>query len=421
MSYFSKGAVASALAGLVLSHSCGTAAAAVDPTNMGKGDWIYIMSSCQTALGVTDVQGVIDYEVNKGMKWIVVKAGHGAVWWPQFNADLITRAHAAGLQVFGYGRCFGDDVTGEINIGKQVLALGADGFIINAEIEYENKFTQATAMMNGLRATYPTAFIAHAPFAYIDYHTAFPYVQFGSQCDAVMPQCYWRAAGINKDPYLMVQDLDYQWNKWHNTWTNNGNAAAIKPVVPIGDGYNTHAGSEITSFVTCLKTTPTPATAPGYRGVSFFSCQSHTASHWTAIGTATIGVASDIIVDNSASAFSATSNWSTGTSAGDKYGSNYRFRPTAPASDAAVWNMTVPSAGNWKVYAWWTQGTNRSTTAPYILPNNTSVPVNQRTNGGKWNLLGTQSVAAGARTVKLSCWTTSGSVVLADAVKLSQQ
>lgn len=392
---------------------------------MGKGDWVYVLSQAQTSVGASSLQDFIDYEKNKGMDFLVVKAGHGPVWWSQFNSDLVTRCHASGLKIFGYARCFGDDVEGEIEIGKQVLALGADGFIINAEIEYEGKHAEATQMMNGLRADYPNAFIAHAPFVYIDYHTQFPYVEFGSQCDAVMPQCYWRAAGINLPPEQMVAHMDLQWSKWYLTWQNQGKTAAIKPIVPIGDAYNSHSGTEITDFVNALKADTNPPTPAGrYHGVSFFSAQSHSSSHWTAIGSATIGTTStivpDMIADNNHSSFAATSNWAVGTSAVDKYGSDYRFRPTAAISDAATWNMTVPQSGTWKVYAWWSQGTNRSATAPFIIPGLPTISVNQQTNGGTWNLLGSTNLTAGFRQVKLSCWTTTGFVVLADGIKLSQ-
>jgi len=113
----------------------------------------------------------------------------------------------------------------------------------------------------------------------------------------------------------------------------------------------------------------------------------------------------------------ASTNWSTGTGATDKYGADYRFRPTAPVSDAAVWSINVPTAGSYDIFAWWPQGTNRSQTAGYHLPNGTVVTKNQQINGGSWQLLGTQSLAAGIRETKLSCWTTTGFVVMADAVR----
>jgi hypothetical protein len=413
--------ILTALVVLTFAGATSPLSAAVDPTNMGKGDWIWMISSAQSALGVSTVQGVIDYEKNKGMKWIVVKCAQTGTWMSQFNSDLITRAHNAGMLIFGYERCFGDNVTAEVNAGKQCLALGADGFIIDAEAEYEGKKTQATSMMSSLRASYPNAFIAHAPFPYIDYHTSLPYVEFGKKCNAVMPQCYWKAIGVT--PTKMVTDLDAQWKKWHTTWTNQGNGAAVKPIVPIGQGYDGVPGSEITTFVNALKNDASPATAGGYKGVSFWSCQHHNSDEWSAIGAATIGGGTTppgtaIIVDNSNSGFSASTTWSTGTSATDKYGTNYRYRSTEAVSDQATWTFTVSTAGNYEVFAWWSQGTNRSSTATYTVPTGATVTVNQQANGGKWNSLGVYNLTAGTKTIKLSCWTTVGYVIIADAVKL---
>jgi hypothetical protein len=130
------------------------------------------------------------------------------------------------------------------------------------------------------------------------------------------------------------------------------------------------------------------------------------------------GAIADQILDNSGGAFTASANWSTGTSAADKYGADYRFRATAALSDAAQWSFNISSARNYEIYAWWSQGTNRSTTAPYILPDGASVPRNQQGGGGVWNSLGIKALATGTNTVKLSCWTTTGFVVVADAIKV---
>lgn len=128
----------------------------------------------------------------------------------------------------------------------------------------------------------------------------------------------------------------------------------------------------------------------------------------------------EIVIDNTGT-FTATANWSTGTSSLDKFGADYRFRPTAAISDAAVWNVTIPQTRNYQIFAWWAQGSNRSTTAPYLMPDNASVPVNQQTGGGAWQSLAVKNVAAGAATVKLSCWTTTGFIVVADGVRLVPQ
>lgn len=128
-----------------------------------------------------------------------------------------------------------------------------------------------------------------------------------------------------------------------------------------------------------------------------------------------------ITIDNSSAGFTASANWITGTSAADKYGTDYRYRSTQAISDAAQWSAAISSGGTYSVSAWWSQGANRSATAPYVLPNGTTVNANQQAGGGAWNLLGTSSLTAGTSAVtKLSCWTTTGFIVLADAIRYTK-
>jgi hypothetical protein len=122
-------------------------------------------------------------------------------------------------------------------------------------------------------------------------------------------------------------------------------------------------------------------------------------------------------IDNTAAGFTASANWSTGTSAADKLGTDYRFRATAALSDPASWTANV-AAGTYNIYAWWSAGTNRSSEAPYLLPGDSAATaVNQQLNGGKWVKLGTKTLAAGAQTTKLSCWAPTGFVVIADGLR----
>lgn len=131
-----------------------------------------------------------------------------------------------------------------------------------------------------------------------------------------------------------------------------------------------------------------------------------------------------VTVDNSHSGFSASGNWGVATWASDKYGSNYAYRDTASLSDPASWTGNLPNSGSWRVDAWWTQASNRATSAPYIVHHSggsTVVNRDQTGNGGKWNSLGTYSFSSGNQDVQLSCWTSSGDVVIADAVRWVKQ
>jgi len=131
------------------------------------------------------------------------------------------------------------------------------------------------------------------------------------------------------------------------------------------------------------------------------------------------------VVDNTSTGFTASTNWWTSTSVPGFLGTNYHTRATAAVSDSARWSANLPVSGNYLVYARWTNGTNRATAAPYVISHtggSTTVNVNQRLNNGNWVLLGTYNMAAGTSTrVSLSCWTTSGQFVVADAIRLVKQ
>ncbi|PKO20145.1 hypothetical protein CVU37_01405 [candidate division BRC1 bacterium HGW-BRC1-1] len=128
-------------------------------------------------------------------------------------------------------------------------------------------------------------------------------------------------------------------------------------------------------------------------------------------------VAQTYVVDNTSSGFSASTNWTLSTSEPGYYGTNYRARATGSVSDAAQWTATIATGGNYTMSAWWTSNANRAAAAPYILPDGTTVAKNQQTSGGVWNTLASKSLSSGANSIKLSCWTTAGYYVIADAVK----
>lgn len=68
--------------------------------------------------------------------------------------------------------------------------LDYDGFIIDAEVEFNNKNDAAKQLVNSIRNVIKDSWLAYAPFALPTYHQDFPYVEFGKVCNAVMPQLY---------------------------------------------------------------------------------------------------------------------------------------------------------------------------------------------------------------------------------------
>ncbi len=432
---------------LVLTASMQTSSAkifdgGVDSENLGKGDWIYYLSMATNHLGghvssVTSINTLMDYYVSQGLKWFVVKAGTGSTNFngsgstPQFTSTLVNAAHAKGLKIFGYTRSYGDNIQGEIDIATRCFNLGADGFILDAESEWESGHqgtqgpSKAIQLCSGIKAAWPTKWLGHAPFPYISLHSSFPYKEFGYYCDTVMPQDYWYSIGVS--PSTMVADMDREWRNWQASltgqWTN-----AIKPLAPIAQAdASAIPGSDITAFFNALNNSTAPATVGGYKGISFWRADLHTASQWSAIKAGTLSPIqpppdNSIIVDNPSATVVGT--WSTGTSSTDKYGADYRFKNGGSGSAYLKFTPSIPSAGDYAIYEWHPQGNNRSTAAPYVVAYNggtATIPVNQQINGGQWNLLGTFNLVNGTiNNVKLTdAFADSANVAIADAIKFT--
>jgi len=102
----------------------------------------------------------------------------------------------------------------------------------------------------------------------------------------------------------------------------------------------------------------------------------------------------EIIVDNLDPEYSSVGDWWTSGYPG-AYGSNSLGSDVNEGS-VATWTPNL-QAGQYQVYAWWTAGVGRVNDAKYTIyhaSGSNIVTVNQKQNGGEWNLLGTYSLDA---------------------------
>lgn len=135
--------------------------------------------------------------------------------------------------------------------------------------------------------------------------------------------------------------------------------------------------------------------------------------------------AEPVVIDNVDPGFSVVGTWSTGNTAGGRYGEDYRYCSTSPTgTNTASWAWRVPASGNYAISLWWSQGSNRSTQAKYsVIIDGVEHPrlFNQQADGGQWNLHGVYELAEGQSvTVRLYNEAPSGYVVIADAVQFRQ-
>lgn len=420
----------------------------VDSENLGKGDWIYFLSAATNKLGgnvnsVTNLASLFAFQKSQGIEYVIIKAGTGSTNFngsgagPQFTPAVVNAGHAAGIKVFGYTRSYGSDVPGEIALATYVYNCGADGFVLDAEAEWEsnrpwigtNGPALAIQLCQGIKNLWPTKFLAHAPMPIISFHSSFPYKEFGFYCDTVMPQIYHYSFDMSSS--AAIEWTDDEWSTWQNSltgiWTN-----AIKPLAPVAQVYGPLAPPEaatipdkdITEFIDYLLCDPFAVTAGGYKGVNFWRADLHGAVQWANIKAGTIGdlpgVVNNIVIDNVTA--TVTGSWTSSALATNKFGTNYRYKGQGAGSAYVQFTPNIQVAGDYKVYTWHTAGANRTTNAKHVITYNggtVTVNINQQANEAQWVLVGTYNFATGTSGfVRIADnHSDAGQVVLADGIK----
>ncbi len=433
----------------------------IDPKNLGKGVWIYYIGDATNKVGghvgsVTNVNSLMQYFRSAGMRYCMVKMGTSDRFFPgpasnncQLTSNFINTAHSNGIAVFGYNRSYGSNIVGEVSLADYCFNQGADGFVFDAEAEWEsgrswitNGPAQAWQLCSTVRSNWPNKFLAHAPFPIIYLHSSFPYKEFGFWCDAVMPQIYhFSTAGIKDSPSAAINWSDVNWSAWQSSlyalpltnitgvavnWTN-----AIKPIIPLQDVYgevvpggNPNGGAatevypdeDVLEFVDYVAADPHAQTAGGYRGVNFWRADTIGTNQWANVSAGTSGTYSNIVnnlVLDDASAtvvggwtsvrvFGATTTaatyyGATGTDT-NSFGTNYLFKGQGSGAAFVQFTPNIVIPGNYDLYQWHPFLTNASAGVPFVIgtPAGTNLAyANQQTNSGNWSLVGRFNFAAG--------------------------
>jgi hypothetical protein len=143
----------------------------------------------------------------------------------------------------------------------------------------------------------------------------------------------------------------------------------------------------------------------------------------------TCAAATEIIIDNSDPGFTTTGTWPSSS-----YPNPYKTDSVyADVNKGAVayWTPTIATPGIYQVYAWWTAGVGRVNDAKYTVTHSggtTTVTVNQKQNGGMWNLLGTFTLNTGSKVQLSDASSDQGYIagqisdsVCGDAIKIAYQ
>ena len=127
-----------------------------------------------------------------------------------------------------------------------------------------------------------------------------------------------------------------------------------------------------------------------------------------------------IIVDDGDPEFHLFGSWAYATGSGGWNG-DYYWTSTTYQGDSAVYSPALPYAGLWRVYIWYRSGSNRAPDAKVkirAIDGETTLTIDQTTNGSVWNLLGSYNFPSGvmSRVVVSDAGSTTGRVVVADAI-----
>lgn len=130
-----------------------------------------------------------------------------------------------------------------------------------------------------------------------------------------------------------------------------------------------------------------------------------------------IALDSEILVDDSDSAFSASAGFGSSSASPARFGSGYRYLNPGIEGEAA-WALTMPSSGAWELYEWHNGNSTRSSRAPFRIVHadgTSNVSINQQQNSGGWVWLGTYAFHQGETRVSVSG--AADGIVIADAIK----
>src|SRR5438046_2911796 len=111
-----------------------------------------------------------------------------------------------------------------------------------------------------------------------------------------------------------------------------------------------------------------------------------------ALNAASPALAAELIVDNADGPVQVKGKWTATKETAGFLGADYLFRTPGDGSSSVVWPFPASSAGRYEVFARWSAGPNRATNATYQVSSNvgqTTVAVNQKSDGGSWQSLGT--------------------------------
>ncbi len=186
---------------------------------------------------------------------------------------VMSALKAKGIQTWGWQYVYGSAPASEGRVGGQrASALGLDGFVVDAEMQFEasGMSTAASKYMTSLRTYIPNMPVALSTFRYPSYHSTFPFSTFFKYCDISMPQVYWEEAHNPAD----------QLAKSYQEYIK---LAPSKPFIPTGPTYKVGSWYPTESDTKAFLNKAVSLNLPGVNFFSWDECRRDLKSLWNYI------------------------------------------------------------------------------------------------------------------------------------------
>lgn len=165
---------------------------------------------------------------------------------------VVSALRSRGISVWGWQYIYGVNASLEARMAiSRVKQFALDGFVVNAEIEFQEKGMHVPAgqYMRELRAGLPNVPIALSSFRYPNVHHPFPWETFLEYADLNMPQVYW--VGSNNPADQLARCVrEFQGLR---VW---------RPIFPTGAAYGEHGWrakpQEVTAFLQAVQAAGLP-------------------------------------------------------------------------------------------------------------------------------------------------------------------
>lgn len=173
-----------------------------------------------------------------GVSWVAVRTTDQLLAGASLEG-AVRAFHAAGIKFYGWHYSYPDAERVATQVAHMVRCqlAGADGHIVNAEIEFTGKRLEAVRLMEAVRVALPDWYVAHAPLGWISYHPTFPYEEFAAFCDDVHPQMYWSELKHGKYSAEFRAQIELWKKHTRHVGYDTESGADAKRICPIGVTY----------------------------------------------------------------------------------------------------------------------------------------------------------------------------------------